>query len=282
MPKQSTQNFKQKGRRLSPELSKIILQSEEENRQILTTKDFVDFYKISDGYARKMIVDLVRNGWLVRVQPGKYQLQPARTGLEPYAVTDKFVAACQMSVDGFIAFGSAAEYHGLTTQIFQTVTVATPKRGGIHDGPPVRIEYVHVKEENFVGFQNSSKAPNMRVATIERTIIDAIQHPDYFGGISDIPEILRRSVTRTNVEKVLEYLSTFGSKSLIQRVGFALDEFDFKMSTDQAQKLQDWSKGTFAYLFSASLPGTDRQRRYSSKWRLVINAPGFLTKDQSE
>jgi predicted transcriptional regulator of viral defense system len=277
----TTPNFRELGRRLSPALSKIILQAEEDNRQILTTKDFVEFYEITDSYARKMIAHLVETGWLVRVGPGQYQLLPAKTGLDPYPSADKFVAAGQLSRDGFIAFGSAAEYHGLTTQVFQSVTVTTVKRGRTLEGPAIRVEFVHVRPENFVGFQNVSKAPNVRVATIERTLIDVLDRPDYSGGVSDIPEIFRRGLSRAHVDKIFEYLPTYRSKSLVQRVGFMLDAFGYGLTSEQEQVLQKWSKGNYAYLFTAGYPGTDRHRRYSSKWRLVINAPGFIPQEKA-
>jgi predicted transcriptional regulator of viral defense system len=281
MTPDNTPNFREKGRPLSQVLSKIILQAEEDNRQILTTKDFIEFYQISDTYARKMMAQLVKTGWLVRVGPGKYQLQPAKTGLDPYPSADKFVAAGQLSADGFIAFGSAAEYHGLTTQVFQSVTVATTKRGHIREGAPVRITYVHVNPENFVGFQDISKAPNVRVATIERTLLDVLDRPDYSGGISDLPEIFKRAHSRAKVDKILEYLPTYRSKSMMQRIGYMLDTFGFQLTPDQEQELQKLTKGNYAYLFTAGSPGTDSHSRYNSKWRLVLNAPGFVAQEKA-
>jgi predicted transcriptional regulator of viral defense system len=273
MAPDDTPDFRETGRRLSPVLSKIILQAEEDNRQILTTKDFVEYYAITDTYARKMIAHLVETGWLVR-------LQPAKTGLDPYPSADKFVAAGQLSTDGFIAFGSAAEYHGLTTQVFQSVTVATTKRGRIREGPPVRIEYVHTNLHNFVGFQNISKAPNVRVATIERTLLDVLDRPDYSGGISDIPEIFRRAYSRAKVDKILEYLPTYRSKSLVQRIGFMLQAFGYQLTSEHEQELQKYSQGNYAYLFTPGYSGTDSHSRYNSKWRLVINAPGFMPEEK--
>ncbi|MBP6744911.1 type IV toxin-antitoxin system AbiEi family antitoxin domain-containing protein [bacterium] len=281
MAQDDTPNFRQKGRRLSPVLSKIILQAEEDNQQILTTKALVDYYKITDSYARKMIANLVENGWLVRVGPGKYQLQPAKTGLDPYPSADKFVAAGQLSADGFIAFGSAAEYHGLTTQVFQSVTVATTKRSRIREGAPVRIEYIHVNLDNFVGYQNISKAPNVRIANVERTLLDVIDRPDYSGGISDIPEIFRRATSRAKVDKILEYLPTYHSKSLVQRIGFMLEAFGYQLTPEHVQEMQKMSKGNYAYLFTAGRPGTDSHSRYNSKWRLVVNAPGFAPEEKA-
>lgn len=282
MSKKTTPDFKQRGRPLSPVLSKIILKAEEDNRQILTPKDFSDFYEISGGYARKMISNLVEAGWLVRVGTGKYQLQPAKTGLEPYPTADKFTAAGQLNPEAFIAFGSAAEYHGLTTQVFPTVTMATTKRTGVREAPPVRIQYVHLNEENIVGFQNISTGPNVKVATIERTLIDAIHRPDLCGGISDLIEIFQRGCKRANIQKLLNYLPTYHSKSMLQRVGFMLESFGCEFTAAQESYLQEMSKGNYAYLFAQNHPGTDKKRRYNSKWRLVVNAPGFAFEEKKE
>lgn len=229
-----------------------------------------------------MIAHLVETGWLIRIGPGEYQLLPAKTGLDPYPSADKFVASGQLSGDGFIAFGSAAEMHGLTTQIFQSVFVATTKRSHVRKGPPVRIVYVHVKEDNFIGFQHSNRAPDVKLATIERTLIDAANRPDLCGGISDLHEIFRKGILQAKPEKILESLPSYGSKSLIQRMGFMMEAFGYKLSKSQEQNLQAWSAGNFTYLFNSKQAGTDKHKRYSSKWRLVINAPGFLQQGDSE
>jgi predicted transcriptional regulator of viral defense system len=110
-----------RARPLSAKASQIILTAEEENRHILSVGDFVEFYGITPSYARKMISELTEHGWLTRVGKGQYQLLPARTGLEPYPAGDKFTVACQRFPGSFIAFGSAAEYHGLTVQVWRAV-----------------------------------------------------------------------------------------------------------------------------------------------------------------
>src|SRR5271156_5552484 len=103
-----------RSRPLHPKLSQIILTAEQDNRQILSVSDFMQFYGITASYARKMISDLSETGWLIRAAKGQYQLLPARSGLKPFPISDKFVVACQGFSDGFIAFGSAAEHHGLS------------------------------------------------------------------------------------------------------------------------------------------------------------------------
>jgi predicted transcriptional regulator of viral defense system len=121
----------------------------------------------------------------------------------------------------------------------------------------------------------------VKVATAERTLLDVLDRPDYSGGISDIPEIFRRAISRAKVDKILEYLPTYHSKSLVQRIGFMLDAFGYQLTAEQNQELQKLSKGNYAYLFTAGHAGTDSHSRYNSKWRLVINAPGFVPEEKA-
>lgn len=255
--------------------SEIILTAEEENRQILSVADFVEFYGITESYARKMISDLVETGWLIRVQKGKYQLLPARTGLDPFPMGDKLVVACQAYPKGFIAYGSAAEYHGLSLQVFPTVILASPDDTGSRNIGTTRVMLVKIKDDNYVGFEALNRGPNVKVATIERTIIDCINRPDLCGGISDLPEILKRARSRANINRLLEWLASYRSKSLSKKVGYLLDHFGYELSQEADLELRRKNEGVKTYLFSPRVAGKSALHQYSKKWRLIVNAPGF-------
>ncbi|MBX9878962.1 MAG: type IV toxin-antitoxin system AbiEi family antitoxin domain-containing protein [Candidatus Obscuribacterales bacterium] len=268
-------DYLNQGRPLTPMLSRIILTAEEENRHVLRVSDFKKFYQTTDNNARAMIAHLVDTGWLIRLGRGCYQLQSAKTGLEPYPTGDKFVLAGQFAPDSFIAYGSAAEYHGLTTQIFQNVLLATPRRRNQMSQPELKLRFILIDSENYVGFQKTTKAPDVKVATIERTIIDAIDRPDLCGGISDLKEILNRARGKASIQRILEYLPTYHSKSLIQRVGYLLESEGFGLKPAEKKRLLSWCHGNKTYLFSRKQAGTTKLQHYSKDWQLVINAPGF-------
>jgi predicted transcriptional regulator of viral defense system len=270
-----SRDYQHKGRPLSPLLSRIILTAEEANKHILRVADFKDFYQTTDSNARTMISQLVAMGWLVRVARGAYQLQPAKTGLDPYPTADKFVVAGQFAEDSFIAYGSAAEYHGLTTQLFQNVLLATKRRRKQMSLPKLKIRLILIDTENFVGFQKMSKAPDVQVATIERTLIDAINRPELCGGISDLTEILNRARSKANIDAIMEYLPTYRSKAVIQRVGYLLDTFGFKLKPSDKERLLSWCRGSKTYLFKRKQHSPTQVHRYSKDWQLVVNAPGF-------
>lgn len=213
-----------RGRPLSAKTSQIILTAEEENRHVLSVSDFVEFYAITPSYARKMISELVQNGWLMRVGKGQYQLLPAKSGLDPYPCGDKFLVACQRFPDSFIAFGSAAEYHGLTQQIFPSVLLINSKYSGKRSIGNTSTTLFKIPSFGFVGFEPINRGPNFRVSTIERAIIDCIDRPQLCGGISDLPEILYRAKNQVDVERVIEYLPTYDSKSLICKVACLLEK----------------------------------------------------------
>jgi predicted transcriptional regulator of viral defense system len=73
----------------------------------------------------------------------------------------------------------------------------------------------------------------------------------------------------------MEYLPTYGSKSLIQRIGYLLDSFGFNLTAGDKERLLSWCKGSKTYLFKRK-PNTPAQvQHYSKDWQLVVNAPGF-------
>lgn len=275
-------DFHQKGRPLSASLSRIILTAEEENRHILRVADFKEFYQTTDSNARTMIAQLAANGWLVRVGRGCYQLQSAKTGLDPYSTGDKFVVAGQYSNESFIAYGSACEYHGLTTQVFQNVILATTRRRKQMFLPKLKIRLMLIDPLNFVGFQKITKAPDVYVATIERALIDAIDRPDLCGGISDLLEILNRARSKVRIERIMQYLPTYGSKSLIQRVGYLLESFGYDLTAGDKERLVSWCRGSKTYLFKRKQADIAQEHSYSRDWQLVVNAPYFWPKQPKE
>lgn len=264
-----------RARPLPAKTSQIILTAEEDNRQILSVSDFTEFYRITPSYARKMISELVKAGWLVRAAKGQYQLLPARSGLKPFPISDKFVVACQAFIDSFIAFGSAAEYHGLSLQVFPTVMLANKSRSGERAIGKTKVRLVRLATKNYIGFQPLNRGPNVKVATIERTIIDCIHRPELAGGVSDLPEILRRGRSSAKVSQIIELLPTYKSKSLTQKVAYLLEVYGYDFTDQQKEKLHKFSAGVKSYLFSQQLPGTSKDANYSSTWGLIVNAPGF-------
>lgn len=268
-----------RARPLSAKASQIILTAEEDNRHILSVSDFAEFYSITSSYARKMISELVEHGWLVRVGKGQYQLLPARTGLDPYPAGDKFVVACQRFPDSFVAYGSAAEYHGLTMQIFTRVMLINTVRNGEHDVGNVRTLMLKVNAENHIGSQPVTRGPNVSVSTIERTVLDAIDRPDLCGGVSDLPEIIERARSRLDIQALMSLLPTYRSKSLVSKVGWLLETFEYNLPRQVENQLLEWSAGVKSYLVSTRLLGADRVIKYSSKWGLSINAHGMRPTD---
>jgi len=218
----------------------------------------------------------------MRIAKGQYQILPARTGLDPFPLGDKFVLACQSFPNGFIAYGSAAEHHGLSLQVFNSVLIATPDHSGMKELGNISIQLVKVNKGNYVGYESLNRGPGVKVATVERTIIDCIDRPDLAGGISDLIEILHRGKSRVRIDSVIALLPSYASKSLSKKVGFLFEQFEYPMTEAQMSELLEISRGVKAYLVSSKLPGSTERKHYSKKWQLIINAPGFLRKRTDE
>ena len=122
----------------------------------------------------------------------------------------------------------------------------------------------------------------MHVATIARTLIDAIDRPEWCGGISDVREILNRARSKASVDKIIEYLPSYRSKSLIQRVGYLLDTFSVGLKPSGKQRLLKICEGSKVYLFSRKTRASSDAQYYLREWQLVVNASGFWRESAQE
>jgi predicted transcriptional regulator of viral defense system len=259
-------------RSLSPKLAQIVLTLEEENKHILTIDAVEQFYGVSRSYARKIISDLVKHGWLVWAGKGMYQLLPAKTGIDPYPLADKFLIASQAFPNAFIAYGSAAEHHGLTTQLFQVVTMANTKLSGSKRILRTRVRLVKIQPNNFIGFSRWSGNPCVRFANVERTLIDAVDRPELVGGLSDLWHILQAAKAKIDCDKLLKILPSYKSKSLSKRVGFLLESFEYRVPVDALSELKRSTWSVKTHLFSPNLSGANSSSKYSSEWNLLVNS----------
>ncbi|MBL0184897.1 MAG: hypothetical protein IPP97_04090 [Candidatus Obscuribacter sp.] len=206
---------------------------------------------------------------------------PAKTGqLDPFPMGTNWFWPSHFS-DGFIAYGSGAEHHGLSLQVFNSVIIINTERSGARNIGNLVVQLVKVAPTNYLGYQSLNRGPTVKVATFERTLIDCIDRPDLAGGISDLVEILERGKNRADLERLIHLLSGYSSKSLIKKVGFLLEQFDYSLTEVQTETLLKMSAGVKTYLFSPKLPGTSKPR-YSKKWRLIVNASGFYRKHATE
>ncbi|WP_411799845.1 type IV toxin-antitoxin system AbiEi family antitoxin domain-containing protein [Halonotius sp. F2-221B] len=116
-------------------------------------------------------------------------------------------------------------HHGLTEQIPQTVYIVTPGRAREREIHRVTYQPVSVTEQKFFGYQPTAVGSNqITVSSIEKTLVDCADQPEFCGGIGELTKALQNAVdSRCSRECVVEYLRRVGNSTATKRIVYLAD-----------------------------------------------------------
>jgi predicted transcriptional regulator of viral defense system len=153
-----------------------------------------------------------------------FQLVPAERGREGVADTHPLTAGAVLVDPYFFSFGTACTHHGLTEQVFAEVYLACQQNRRAATIRGRRYVFVYVSPARFFGFQDTAVlGQTVRMARLERALLDAIDRPRYAGGIGEVSRIAARAAPRVSWDALLDLLDRWGSSALVQRLGYLLD-----------------------------------------------------------
>lgn len=183
---------------------------------LFTKHEVIKYFK-NDKQYDNWIMGQVRTKKIIKVRNGMY----ARVDIMGCPVTTKFEIASKITEDAYVCYHSALEYYGVANQVFNTVTVGSKKR--FNNFIFEDIEYFRKPYLNNVQIQNIVTS-NVRVTSLERTIIDCLDDINEGGGIDEILNALEQ-IRILDENKMLEVLEVYDSVFLYQKVGFVLEHY---------------------------------------------------------
>ena len=117
----------------------------------------------------------------------------------------------------------------------------------------------------------------VRVTTPERTLVDAIHHPEWCGGFSKALQAWIQARDTLDLDLLVETVDAFGVNILRQRAGFIMEELGLHHPA-----LEEWVKLAKRGGSSRLVGGEPFASQFSERWKLSINAPvGVLTETRS-
>lgn len=261
-------------RSLSPLESKLILHLEWEKQSVVTIKETMDILGCSYDHARQIIHRLSQRRWLAHITPGTYELIPAERGEHAFPDTNPLFIGSTLVEPYYFSFATAAFFHGLSTQSAATVYIATTVRKG---RPLLTVRdktyrLVVQPDHKFFGFIDvDAYGSRVMMAKPEKTVVDALDRPEYTGDIPEVAAMLWRGKERLDWSRLANYAIRIQSQSLVQRLGYLVDFFDIPIpSTIRDQLLEKVGKST-PYLGRTGQWGTGGD--YDATWRIVDNVP---------
>jgi predicted transcriptional regulator of viral defense system len=165
---------------------------------ILTLDAAIAALHLDRSSASRRLSVLVRAGWLSRVRRGVFSIRPleAHPGT-PIAEEDPWIVAMRVFDPCYIGGWSAAGHWHLTEQLFRATMVVTERHLrksdvtiGSSDFHVARDRWRNTKRIETVWRDNA----RVLVASVERTIVDGCEHPDWVGGGRQLIAIFRTAV----------------------------------------------------------------------------------------
>ncbi len=247
------------------------------NRPIIGYDRILDVTQTSYQNARKIVERLVRKKWLVPLTPGKYIIAPLEAGLESRTTESSFLipSALAGKKGCYIAYWTALNHYGFTEQFPFVVTAATTSRVVKNKVHGVRYEFITLAEHKYFGTMNlflgGTKA---LISDREKTIVDALDHPEYCGGINEVAKCLwntRDEVAfkgeEVSIEKIFDYSKRMKNSAIIKRLGYLSDVLEMEIPRPIYRQMLD----AIGAGRSKLNPFSKLDAKINTRWNLFVN-----------
>jgi predicted transcriptional regulator of viral defense system len=132
--------------------------------------------------------------------------------------------AALLAPTGFFSYGTACTHHGFTEQGFAEVYVACDKPHRPRTVRSTRYVFVFLPPAGFFGFEETNVFGSVvKMATPGRALIDALDRPQYAGGIREVARIAAKAARRLDWSQLHGYLGQWQESAIVQRLGYLLD-----------------------------------------------------------
>lgn len=219
---------------------------------------------------------LHREGWIVRVKPGLYALDPELWGGPPL---HEFELAMKLATPAAISHLSAMQHHSLTDQVPRITYVTVPQTTTpprLEDRPrpwPMHFRYLRVRPERFFGFTQAWVGETRVTFTDrERTLLDGLLRPRECGGFEEVLHAFEEGLDRLEPDRLFEYARRLEG-AVPRRLGWVLEHLGVS-----ADALRSKNGATAPGGYPPLDPTGPRQGPCNARWGLQENLPGHRRK----
>jgi predicted transcriptional regulator of viral defense system len=242
----------------------------EENKAIFKINDAQRILGKRYNETTDLLSRLVKRNVITRLKAGKFLIIPQQLGKAEQYLGNWYVAGREVvnSESYYIAFYSAMHYWGMLTQPLVKIFIATPKRQIVPYEMRDKLVLVFINEKSIWGIKEEWVSPNekVRISDIEKTIVDALTHPEYCGGITEIAKGIWLVKDQIEYQKLEDYISKHNKNVVAKRLGYILEILDIKQP-ELLNQLREYAKNRYDKFD----PNLSEKRMDKNKWRLIDN-----------
>lgn len=251
-----------------PMAGRLLTTLAQRDRYLFTSQDARRMLHRSALATNKLLHRLARDGYVQRLEKGKFLLNaPAPNGIP--TTGHEFLIAMGLVQPSYIAYWTALHYHGLTEQMANVVFVATTKQKRAIKVHGVTYQFVTLAQRKFFGIETQHiEGRPFRISDPERTLVDCFAHPEYCGGMVEAAKGLRQALEeqRLDLDELTRYALRLGNRAVLKRMGYLIELYELPADGHLARWRKQLSSG-----FSPLDPLGRRHGHYNSRWSLLIN-----------
>jgi predicted transcriptional regulator of viral defense system len=240
--------------------------------------------RIKPGSSLAAVKQHVRAGNLLRVRRGLYAVVP-RGQTPDSVVVDPYVLASNLAPDAVVAYHGALQLHGKAHSLahrvpYLTTTRARPLvfRGAEFVPVPLPPPLRALPDLGGGVVEKPRDGATVRVTTLERTLVDALDAPRHGGGWEEIWRSLE-SVEFFDLDAVIDYAFKLESAVTVAKVGFYLEQHREELMVEDRHldRLGERAPRRPMYLER----GKREPGKLLSRWNLVV-PPRILQRSWAE
>jgi predicted transcriptional regulator of viral defense system len=212
-------------------------------------------------------------GRVVRVRRGLYAVIPAGADADSYPI-DPFLVATKLTTDAVLSHHTALEFHGRAYSVQHHFIYSASRplspltfRSNFFRGTKFPVALLRMGKEHCSVSTTERAGMELRVTSLERTLVDVLDRPDLSGSWEEIWRSLE-SVEFFDLDKVVEYALLLGNATTGAKVGFFLEQHR------ELLMVEDCHLKAFHDLQPRQPHYLDRAKRKSGRlvpeWNLVV------------
>lgn len=216
--------------------ARLITELAQREPPTFTLGEAQDLLGASRQVTSNLLTRLVRQGWVVRVRRGVYEVAPIWASRESFAA-DRFAGlSLSLKPPYYVGYRSALELYGwLQHPVVGRLWIAVPQPRRRLRTPKDRVIWVVTKPDRFEwGVRDRwIGSAKVRVSDPERTFLDCLHLPRHAGGITEVAAALVRAWPTLSQERLISHADRLENDSVRRRLGALTEALDL----DQTDRL---------------------------------------------
>jgi predicted transcriptional regulator of viral defense system len=237
-------------------------------------------YAIAQGTKNKntqkeMLAYHLKKKNIIRIRRGLFASVPlsSRHSANSYLI-DPYLIAGRINKNSILAYHTALDLHGVSHSLVNRIIFLSKEKIRPFTfqktefiSLPFPIPLIRKKKNNIETITIDRQGLDIKVTSLERTIVDILDRPDYAGGWEEIWQSANH-ISILNVDKMIKYALLLENATTIAKLGFFLEQHKEQFNIDEKAllTLQKKKPNGIHYL--------ERSKRESGKyikrWNLIV------------